>query len=46
MYNNISQMVSELVESVLSVRGDNVKQIILYGSVARHEETDVILILH
>lgn len=35
-----SQMVSELVEGVLRVCGDNVRQIILYGSVARHEETD------
>lgn len=35
-----SQMISEIVEGVLSVCGNIVKQIILYGSVARHEETE------
>ena len=46
-----SYMISELIEGVLKVCGDSVKQIISYGSVARHEETeesdiDIALILN
>ncbi|MDY2628196.1 MAG: nucleotidyltransferase domain-containing protein [Lachnospiraceae bacterium] len=46
-----SYMISELIKGVLKVCGDSVKQITLYGSVARHEETeesdiDIALILN